>query len=147
MKLQIVNNGKTYLIDGMLTVSIAEESVLFPIEISTDDLYNKIRGRNLDNPLGVLREKQIESSFVVFWDKYKKKEGRHKAYQAWRKLSETDRTNVLSRVDEFVKHHSDIRYRPMASSFLNGRRWEDELPSDKNKIVMTTSNWAERNTW
>ena len=75
--------------------------------------------------------------FDSFWDIYPKKRARKAAEKAWKKLKPDEllyRTIVDSlakwkQTDEWQK--ADGQYIPYASTWLNGRRWEDEIPDKK----------------
>jgi hypothetical protein len=69
------------------------------------------------------------STFPAFWADVPVKIGKAAAEKAWRKLSPADRTEAHSRVKAFYaswrKQHPDAS--PLhPSTYLNGRRWEDE---------------------
>ena len=70
-------------------------------------------------------------SFDHFWSTWPlKRQGRARAEKAWRRLSESDRRAALEQVAAWAEkwraahpQASDIH----PSTFINGRRWEDEL--------------------
>lgn len=70
--------------------------------------------------------------FDLFWQQYPRKESKERARKAWAQLQPDDanRERILSALE--VQKRSDAwkreggRYVPHASSWLNGRRWEDE---------------------
>lgn len=69
--------------------------------------------------------------FIRFWYRYPKKIARLEALRAWNRLSEADQAACLERLPAFVAwwelSATPRRYIPHASTFLNGRRWEDEI--------------------
>lgn len=75
--------------------------------------------------------------FNAFWDFYPKKRARKAAEKAWKKLNPDNLlyhtiVNALEKwkqTDEWKK--ADGQYIPYASTWLNGRRWEDEIPVRK----------------
>lgn len=74
--------------------------------------------------------------FAQFWSAYPKKRDRAKAEKAFAKLDadETLLADILSALD-WQKQSADWtrdggQYIPYATTYLNGRRWEDELPQD-----------------
>jgi hypothetical protein len=71
----------------------------------------------------------IDKQFNTFWDLYQYKKARPEAEKAWNKLSVVDKTAVMMNVTAFVQSTPDKNYRPHAATYLNGRRWEDELKS------------------
>ena len=74
----------------------------------------------------------IKSLFDTFWDIYPKKIAKQYAYKCFVKIEDLE--NQYDNIIESVKRHkmwkgwSDSRYIPYPSTFINQRRWEDELP-------------------
>lgn len=66
-------------------------------------------------------------AFGQFWNLYDKKIGKMMALVAWKKLSDDDISAVLNVVENYVRSTPEKRYRPHASTFLNQRRWEDDI--------------------
>ena len=64
--------------------------------------------------------------FAEFWAAYGRREGKARARTAWRRLSAADRRAVMAHLPGFVASTPELRYRPHASTYLHGRRWEDE---------------------
>jgi len=76
-------------------------------------------------------------SFVKFWLAYPKKENKAAAYAAWKKLNPDGALylKILSAVGT-QKHKPQWnaeagKYIPLPSTWLNQRRWEDEIVEDK----------------
>ncbi len=65
--------------------------------------------------------------FEMFWDTYGKKISRKHAEAAFRRLTKKDRAAMFEALPGFVAAHPDLRYRPHPTTFLRGRRWEDEI--------------------
>ena len=92
------------------------------------------------NPIQSESESQSESQsnpnpaarFDLFWHKYPKKSAKQAAQKVWRKLnpdSETfaEITDGLQRAIASAQWAKDQgQYIPLAATWLNGRRWEDE---------------------
>jgi uncharacterized protein YdaU (DUF1376 family) len=72
-----------------------------------------------------------DEGFREFWQAYPKKEAKQDAVRAWKKIASPERSAVIAAVarrcnsDEWRRERG--RYVPLAATFLNGRRWEDEL--------------------
>jgi hypothetical protein len=62
------------------------------------------------------------------------------------RLNANDRAAIIENVEFFVKAHPDPKFRCHPSSYINGRRWEDELPTHI-KAESVKKNWAQPNTW
>lgn len=75
-----------------------------------------------------------DAAFDRFWARYPRKQDKAKARRAWSKLSPdralVDRImaalEIQRRSESWTREGG--RYIPMPSTWLNGRRWEDELP-------------------
>lgn len=69
--------------------------------------------------------------FAEFWKRYPKKKAKQAAVTAWRKLSGVDLQVILEaleavkQADEWQKDGG--QFIPLPASWLNGRRWEDEI--------------------
>lgn len=80
---------------------------------------------------------QVDNDWQTFWNEYPRKTGKQNAEKAWSKLSATDRQSALAQIDMHI-HHWDVsgtspQFIPHPATWLNGRRWEDELPTIKSK--------------
>ena len=79
------------------------------------------------------KEKELLSVFDGFWAEYPKKVARKDAVKAWERLSPDDGTvqQIMAGLqkwknsDEWTR--DDGRYIPHPATWLNGRRWEDEV--------------------
>ena len=72
--------------------------------------------------------------FDRFWSVYPRKQGKDEARKAWNKLKPSDTlvTTILAIIEAF-KQTEDWKkdkgqYVPHPATWLNGKRWEDELP-------------------
>jgi hypothetical protein len=74
------------------------------------------------------------NNFDAFWQLYPRRVAKLDAQRAWARLSGTDRAEVLRRLPLFVDYwantRSEKRYVLHPATFLNGRRWEDEIDHD-----------------
>jgi hypothetical protein len=85
----------------------------------------------------------VFNQFDEFWKKYGKKVGRTPALKKWMKLQRVDVEKILETVDAFVLANPDLQYRPHPITYLNQRRWEDELPTTMPKKI----EGGKQNTW
>ena len=75
--------------------------------------------------------KYLPERFDAFWSAYPKKQAKQNAIKAWDKLKPTE--ELLREVSKGLKRWmqseqwSDSRYIPMPATWLNQRRWEDEV--------------------
>jgi hypothetical protein len=80
-------------------------------------------------------DKNIYALFSLFWDKYPRKVAKAAAEKAFNKLKPNEellntilaRLEVLKKSDGWVKDNG--QFIPYPATFLNGRRWEDEIES------------------
>lgn len=93
--------------------------------------------RTITSPNGVRSKPQSDPNFDRFYELYPRHEGRIAALKAWQKLKPNP-----GLADLIVKHvdlrkQTDWRDRerkhiPLPASFINGRRWEDEIGPGAN---------------
>ena len=85
--------------------------------------------------------------FLTFWDAYPRKEDKQKAYRAWLKLSPDPQLfQTILRALQYQKRSEQWtrdagRYIPYASTWINGRRWEDEVGGEAQ------DGFAEEDPW
>lgn len=118
-----------------------------PLTENPQQLSKDVSSKDLNNPPIVPQGDKPERSkptrgdwkpdrFEAFWKYYParqgKKSGKDKARKAWNKLKADDETIAsMGRALSWQKEseewlREDGRYIPLASTWLNGRRWEDE---------------------
>ena len=88
-------------------------------------------------PQSKVKERKVKESklFDGWWDRYDKKEGRETALKSWNKLTEDEQTKCLTVVDQYVKAKPDKQYRPMPATYLNQKRFNDEItPAKPNPV-------------
>lgn len=97
----------------------------------------------------------FEESFTRFWNSYPRKMAKQAASKAWSKIEATEVDLLLERLEAFKQSHEwtkdDGNFIPYPATWLNGRRWEDELknangrppaPTDPNDPYYT-KDWSE----
>jgi uncharacterized protein YdaU (DUF1376 family) len=80
--------------------------------------------------------KEIKIPFGEFWYLYDKKVGdRQKCEKKWNTLSLAVQEKIIAFLPEFKKTITDKQFQPYPQTFLNGKRWEDEIqiPADTEK--------------
>jgi hypothetical protein len=74
-----------------------------------------------------------DAGFVKFWETYPRKEAKQSALKAWAKLKPDPATieriiaSVTARTDSPEWRKDNGQFIPLPASFLNGRRFDDEL--------------------
>ena len=93
------------------------------------------------------REKQ-DLNFSIFWEFYPKKRAKLDAQKAWRKInpSEDGFYSILSGVGRYIRsgEWKDPQFIPYPATFLNQRRWEDEIRSHLGERLEAPQPDAER---
>jgi hypothetical protein len=76
---------------------------------------------------------ELKAGFELFYEAYPRKQGRQAAIKAWDKLNpDTGTTAKIMRAIEVQKQseqwrRENGRFIPCPATWLNGRRWEDQL--------------------
>lgn len=67
--------------------------------------------------------------FSEFWDKYNRKLGdRKKCEKTWSKLKPEEREEIIKFIPKFLPTIKDRQFQPYPETFLNQKRWTNELP-------------------
>lgn len=79
---------------------------------------------------------KLDASFELFWHEYPRKEKKKDAYRAWVKLRPNP--DLAKKITGYVTQRAsrdwtrdNLKYIPLATSFLNGERWNDEMPAQE----------------
>tara|TARA_R100000697_G_scaffold1652_3_gene3723 strand:+ start:516 stop:833 length:318 start_codon:yes stop_codon:yes gene_type:complete len=74
-------------------------------------------------------------SFQEFYDDYGKKVSRTAAEKAFKKLTVNDLQKIKEVLPQWKKQYvKQKEYQPHPSTWLNQRRWEDDLINDKQNV-------------
>jgi len=78
-----------------------------------------------------------DPDFETFWKAYPKKEGKQDAIKAWKK-AKPDLTIILAAIQKrkLTEGWRDRQYIPLPATYINGKRWEDELPEVSTRRIM-----------
>jgi hypothetical protein len=93
---------------------------------------------NKDKDISINDNNKDTYPFEQFWEMYRKKGVRSKALKAFEKLKKEEKELLLVFIPKYVKNHVDADktiYIPHFSTFLNEKRWNDELPYTINKPI------------
>lgn len=87
----------------------------------------------------------IQKSFLVFWSKYPKKVAKQKCEKQFLKLKDSEVKTILETIDSYIAYKPFKDYvHPNPSTYLNQRRWEDEvkkIEKPKEIIKITRSDF------
>ena len=80
--------------------------------------------------------KKKEDSFNIFWSKYPRKVAKFSAKRSWNRLSIMEINNIMDVLDQHVLRwkEKELQYIPHASTWLNQKRFEDELEPLEKKL-------------
>lgn len=81
-----------------------------------------------------------------FWAAYPRKDAKAAALKIWTKIKPSDKLLIiileaLEKVKK-TKGWVDKKFIPLPSSWLNGRRWEDEIENEKLVASFKRSQWC-----
>lgn len=91
---------------------------------------------------GKERKKDNISDFTFddFWEIYPNKVAKAKCLQKFNTLPETEKLKIKETLSKFVNHKPFAGYNhPNPETYLNQKRWEDELPTTKNQTQKSAS--------
>ncbi len=119
------------------TKSESKSVLLSTLDGSTFDESRNITKEELKKCAPKAKKPLCDKSFQRFWESYPKKQGKLDAQRAWGKLKPD--TGLAEQIVKDVERRSRTvdwlkdggKYVPMPTSYLSGRRWEDELPEPK----------------
>lgn len=84
-----------------------------------------------------------DNGFTAFWDAYPNKKGKQPAIKKWMK-GKFDLAVILPALEKQKKLRDWVKdngqYVPHATTYLNQRRWEDELPEGEENYVVDFKN-------
>lgn len=137
INLVAAKDGKTVAL-SLDRRSIRDKSVFMLREFPCDCRIALLRSPNVPPlPAGIdavisLQITSGEDAFLRFWDAYPRKVDKQKALKAWKRLSPDETLyqvimSILEKQKRSLQWQRDGgAYIPYPSTWLNGRRWEDE---------------------
>jgi hypothetical protein len=69
--------------------------------------------------------------FNEFWDLYNKKLNRELSEKAFKKIKSSEYDLIKNHIPNFVKQFKDKQFQPYFSTYLNTKRWQDEVEIKK----------------
>jgi len=66
-------------------------------------------------------------TFEEFWHLYNKKVNRSESERAFKKIKSNEYDKIREHIPIFVKTFKDKQYQPYFSTYLNNKRWNDEI--------------------
>jgi hypothetical protein len=92
------------------------------------------------------KREEINILFDEFWNLYDKKVARAKCEPKWKKLKDSEREEIMETLPKFLKSIKDKQFQPHPYTYLNQRRWEDEIQeedelSEFKKVIRQTDGY------
>tara|TARA_R100000152_G_scaffold18399_1_gene10190 strand:+ start:5597 stop:6397 length:801 start_codon:yes stop_codon:yes gene_type:complete len=92
--------------------------------------------------------KELNYMFIEFWTLYDKRVGdKSKVHKKWESLTNSDREKIMKTLPDFLKTIKDKQYQPYPMTYLNNKRWEDDLTIKKTseeKLLESQENQIKR---
>lgn len=132
----------------------AEQNLLFPPNTnkptskSTVTPYNPPKGERVATHRRAKATDYDADGFAAFWAAYPKKAGKADALKAWNKLApDVVLQEQMGKALEVQKQSQQWRkdggqYIPMPATWLNGRRWEDEVQTQTQPNIPTDADYV-----
>lgn len=99
----------------------------------------------IGNGIGNGKLKDIQENnkgidFENFWSLYGKKKGdKDKVTKKWNSLSVDTQKKILEVLPEWKKQYSQKQFMPFPETFINQKRWGDELDKNENTVTQSTT--------
>ncbi len=89
---------------------------------------------SIDKPItnNQLTTEPLFDDFDKFWNLYGKKIDQKKCKEKWAKLPKSDRDKIFETLPLYVKSTPELKFRKHPLTYINGKCWDDELPSKSN---------------
>tara|TARA_Y100000310_G_scaffold156380_1_gene155805 strand:+ start:176 stop:583 length:408 start_codon:yes stop_codon:yes gene_type:complete len=86
-----------------------------------------------------VKVKSYCANFILFWNSYPNKKAKAKAAKSYEKAisAGASHDHLIEAVEKAKRMNTnwrDPQYIPMAATWLNGRRWEDEFSDTDNEV-------------
>ena len=120
------------------------EQILEEVGVKGDHSRSIVVDQSSSPPLpspphhSTISKDMYSEEFESFWRCYPKKIGKGKAFEAWKKLKPPLQTCIeqieaMRISDDWLKEVG--QFIPHPTTWLNGRRWDDEKPKPRKRLV------------
>lgn len=90
-------------------------------------MTNHMENENVNEDKSIIT-KVINIDFEKFWELYGKKVGdKLKCKKKWDSLTDKERETSIQTIPNFIKQFTDKQYQPYPETYLNQKRWNDEI--------------------
>lgn len=140
IKRQVERNDKKEIISRKIYILDLTADLRLPLSADLRLPSPQKCGSNIDKSINI--NKDI-SMFETIWNLYKKKGVKETAKKAFGKLSKDEIDLIQSHIPKYIDCHEKaekVDFIPHLSTYLNQKRWNDELPYLSKKQIELTSN-------
>ena len=95
-----------------------------------NDTKNADKDNDIDKDKGI--DKDINISFESFWNLYNKKVNAKDCESKWNKLKDGERQKIIDTLPNFLNSVVDKQFLPYPVTYLNQKRWNDEVIINPN---------------
>jgi hypothetical protein len=96
------------------------------------------QGKGIGKGIGIGKEKEEKIDFEIFWNLYNKKVGsKDNCKKKWIKLTLGEQTKIIEILPKYKTQFEDIKFQPHPETFLNQRRWENDILVPVKKSIMS----------
>lgn len=90
--------------------------------------YKKVNNKNISN----IDYASIDAEFEQSWIAYERKGNKQTALRYWRKLTDTDRAEIIKAIPDYIKARPEKKFRKDFQGWINptNKMWQDELVAD-----------------
>jgi hypothetical protein len=106
----------------------------------TKELSNTYEHVTVNDTVNVIvnEHEEIKVDFEIFWNLYGKKLGsKNDCKKKWDKLTLEEQNTIIEILPEYKNQFSDIQFQPYPETFINQRRWENDIIKPKNNLGVT----------
>jgi len=89
-----------------------------------------VKDKDKEKDKDMVKEKDKEG-FDEFWGLYPRKINKKDSEQKWIKLKDEERIKIIETLPAWLKQFSDPQFIPHPTTYINQRRWEDEIQQPK----------------
>jgi DNA-binding MarR family transcriptional regulator len=99
--------------------------------VKNDTPPPQIQGMNSITNISKSNRYNYTNEFDHVWDLYGKVGNKLTAFRSWERLTKIEQREIVEHIPRYItnhKNHQKMDFVPHLTTYLNGRRWEDELP-------------------
>lgn len=124
----------------------AHKSVLDQIEkYKLKGHLRSLQGRkDKDKDMDKDKVKEEKVRFDIFWQAYVRKQGsKQTSEKLWDKLKIEEQNSIIESLPGYFDQFTDKTFIPYPSTYLNQRRWENEIIKPKNSLPEKPENYEQ----